>query len=76
VPIIRTDRGKLPSDCRTVGDLAQKFAAKNFGTLVSMGASPRDKDIWRAMVEVLSEYSGLPKAEVTPDTLLLYKQKA
>ena len=67
------DPGRLPADCRTLGELARKAAGLNFGGLAAEGAKIRDKDLWNALVEVLSEHSLLPKAEIHPGTLILYK---
>ena len=72
--LIWIDPGQLPADCQTIGDLAQKLAALNFGKLVAEGAEPREKHLWEALLEVLSENSLTPKSEIHPDTLLLRKQ--
>lgn len=69
--LIRVDPGKLPADCQTLGGLARKVAGLNFGGLYAQGAKARDQDLWDALVEVLSEYTLLPKAEIYPGTLLL-----
>lgn len=68
------DRGRLPADCRTLGDLARKVAGLNFGDLYAQGAKARDKDLWNALLEVLSEYAFLPRAEIHPGTFILQKQ--
>jgi hypothetical protein len=70
----RLDRGELPTDCQTLGDLSRKVTGLNFGKLSNEGAELHDKDLWNALVEVLSEDTFLSKLEIRPDTLLLQKQ--
>lgn len=72
--LIHSDPGKLPADCQTFGDLARRVAGLNFGTLYDRGATARDKDIWDALLEVLSEETGLRKTEIGPETLILRRQ--
>lgn len=72
--LVLVDPGKLPADCITLGGLSKKVAGLNFGELSSVGAAPREKDLWNALVEVLSEHVVLPKAEIQPETLLLQKE--
>lgn len=74
VMLICLDPGQIPADCQTIGDLSRKVAGLNFGKLLAEGAEPRDRDLWNALVEVLSEDSLLPKSEIRPETLLLQKQ--
>lgn len=71
--IIYVDPGQLPKNCRTLGDLAQKTAALNYGRLIKMGARHGRDDIWENLVEALSRYE-LPKAEITRETYLLQSQ--
>jgi hypothetical protein len=68
------DPGEVPLDCRTLGDLSRKVTGLNFGKLSNEGAELHDKDLWNALVEVLSEDTFLPKLEIRPETLLLQKQ--
>jgi hypothetical protein len=68
------DPGEVPPDCQTLGDLSRKVTGLNFGKLSNEGAELHDKDLWNALVEVLSEDSLLPKLEIRPETLLLQKQ--
>jgi hypothetical protein len=68
------DPGEVPPDCQTLGDLSRKVTGLNFGKLSNEGAEPSDKDLWNALVEVLSEDALLPKLEIRPETLLLQKQ--
>ena len=70
----RLDPGEVPLDCQTLGDLSRKVAGLNFGKLSNEGAELHDKDLWNALVEVLSEDTFLPKLEIGPETLLLQKQ--
>jgi hypothetical protein len=74
IALISTDARRFPSDCRTFGDLAKKVAALNFGKLVADGAGRRDTDLWNALLEVLSEFSVLPKAEISRETTILQRQ--
>jgi hypothetical protein len=70
----RLDPGEVPPDCQTLGDLSRKVTGLNFGKLSNEGAELHDKDLWNALVEVLSEDTFLPKLEIGPETLLLQKQ--
>ena len=72
--MIRIDPGRLLDDCQTLGGLTRKVAGLNFGHLHDQGAKARDLDIWNALLEVLSEHTILPKAEIRPETLILQKQ--
>jgi hypothetical protein len=72
--LLHRDPGRLPDDCRTLGGLARKVAALNLGSLLAQGAAGRPQDIWAALVEVCTQHTGLPKADIRPDTLLLHKQ--
>ena len=72
--LVLLDPGRLPADCRTQGGLARKIAVLNFGHLHAQGAKARDRDLWAALVEILSEYTLLPKAEIHPGTLILRRQ--
>jgi hypothetical protein len=74
IVLVRLDPGEVPPDCQTLGDLSSKVAGLNFGKLSQEGAEPRDKDLWNALVEVLSEDTLLPKSEIRRETFLLQKQ--
>ena len=74
--LTRVDPGRLPSDCQTLGSLARKVAGMNFGTLHGQGAKLRDRDIWNALVEVLSEHSVLPKTSIRPEVLISRNQRS
>ena len=72
--LVLLDPGRLPADCRTLGGLARKIAVLNFGRPHAQGAKARDRDLWAALVEILSEYTLLPKAEIHSGTLILSRQ--
>jgi hypothetical protein len=72
--LIAADPRRLPPDCETLGGLARKVAGLNFGHLHAEGAKARDRDLWSALVEVLSEHTLLPKSEIHPETLILQAQ--
>lgn len=74
VPLLMVDPGKFPAELQTLGDLSRTVAGLNFGQLAAAGAEPRDKDLWNALTEVLSQYSILPKSEMQPGTFLLQSQ--
>jgi hypothetical protein len=67
------DPGRLPKDCKTLGDLAQKSAALSFGRLAKEGGRHSDQDIWENLVEALSCYR-LAKSEINRDTFFLQSQ--
>ena len=69
--ILSIDPGQFPKDCRTLGDLAKKVVALNYGHLLEAGARPRQSDQWDVLTEILSEYSVVPKAAIRADMLIL-----
>jgi len=71
---IKLDPGALPRDCATLGKLATKASALNYGTLARSGGAIRPKELWDAMAEVLSGFSELPKSEMRRETLILHQQ--
>ncbi|PZR32996.1 acyl carrier protein [Caulobacter segnis] len=71
VLLIRLDPGGLPEGCVTLGDLALKVGALNYGALAGEGGAVRSKDLWDAMAEVLSAQSDLPASAMRRDTLIL-----
>ncbi len=73
VLLLVCDRGRLPPDCETLGDLAKEAAARNLGRLTIAGAQPREKDLWNALTRVLSDYSAIPRSEIRPETWILKK---
>jgi hypothetical protein len=72
VAAIRLDPGALSGDCTTLGRLATKASALNYGTLARSGGAVRPKELWDAMAEVLSGLSELPKPDMRRDTLILH----
>jgi len=71
---IRLDPGALSRDCATLGKLANKASALNYGTLARSGGAIRPKELWDAMAEVLSGFSELPKSDMRRDTLILHQK--
>jgi len=67
------DPGKLPESCATLGGLARKVAALNYGRLIRRGANHRGSEIWKHLIELLSDYA-LPKSEISRDTYFLQSQ--
>lgn len=74
--MVRLDPGDLPDHSSTLGDLATKATALNFGLLARSGAAVRNKGLWDAMADVLSELGErqLSKAEILRETFILQKQ--
>lgn len=68
---LSVDKGRFAEDCRTLRDLAKTTALLNFGHFLEAGARPRPADQWEVLTEVLSSYSTVPKAAITPDMLIL-----
>jgi hypothetical protein len=48
--------------------------SRNFGALVAAGAGYREKDVWSALVEVLTEHSSISKTEIRRETVLRQSQ--
>ncbi|WP_143755023.1 acyl carrier protein [Caulobacter sp. BP25] len=71
VVLIRLDPGGLPEGCVTLGDLATKVGALNYGALAGVGGAVRPKDLWDAMAEVLSAQSDFPASAMRRDMLIL-----
>jgi hypothetical protein len=72
--LMRLDGRRFPADCHTLSDLARKVAGLNFGLLRTEGAGRREKDVWSALLEVLSDHAFLRKSEIARETLLLERQ--
>src|SRR5215468_590291 len=51
--LMRLDPGALPKGCETLGDLATKVSARNFGTFARSGGAVRSDGLWDALTEVL-----------------------
>lgn len=71
---IRLDPGALSGDCTTLGELATKASALNYGSLAGWGGAVRPSDLWDAMTEVLSGLSELPTSDISRETLILHRQ--
>jgi len=71
--LMRIDPGRLPSDCRTLGDLATKSATLSYGRLVELGADARDIGLWQALVETLADFAHLPADRIAPETYILQR---
>lgn len=76
VLLMRLDPGKLPDLDSTLGDLATKATALNFGLLARSGAAVRVEGLWDAMADVLSEQGErrLSKTDIRRETFILQKQ--
>ena len=68
---IRVDPGVLSPECTTLGQLATKASALNYGNIAQGGGAIRPAELWDAMTEVLSDFSSLPTADMHRDTLIL-----
>jgi hypothetical protein len=68
------DRGRLSAGTATLGGLARRVAALNFGRFAKMGAGTRDTEIWGALIELLSEHSLIAKSNIRPNTLLIREE--
>jgi hypothetical protein len=69
--LVIVDPGRLAAKTATLGGLARAVAALNFRQFSRMGEERRDREIWEALLDVLTECSHLPRAEIHADTLLL-----
>jgi hypothetical protein len=65
------DAGRLPSSCRTLGALASKAAVLSYGRLVKEGADGSDTCLWKALVDILSDYAAVPADQIAPETYFL-----
>jgi len=60
---------RVPEGCWTVGDLAKRIAAYNYGRFIRLGARQTEDEVWDAMCEALAEFALIPKSEITRDTV-------
>jgi len=74
IAMARLDPGFLPDDCTTLGGLATKVSALNFGKFALSGGTVRADGLWEALTEVLSEWSDMPRADIRRDTFILQTQ--
>jgi hypothetical protein len=75
VLLAELDPRELSMDLHNFGDLARKVTALNYGDLVRRGAASRNRELWDALIELLSEHSGFPGSEIGLDTVLLQSQR-
>jgi hypothetical protein len=66
------DGGRLRPNCQTLAGLTRNAALLNFGRLAKEGARCSEDDVWRALVEALSSFSGKPAAQIFRDTYFLH----
>jgi hypothetical protein len=71
----RMDKGILPPDCETLGDLAKVTAAKSYGQLVDLGARARKSEMWEILTECLADLSTVSAADINRDTTFYAGQK-
>jgi hypothetical protein len=69
--LMRIDEGRLPTNCRTLGDLAVRTAALSYGRLVKQGADARDGPMWKALSEILADFAGVPPDQIGRETFFL-----
>lgn len=75
--LMRLDRGKLPRDWRTLGDLTRAIADRNRGALARQGARLRREEIWRIIQELAALESGIDPGRIgTGTTFFMEKRKA
>jgi len=55
---------------RTLGRLAGRVAAINFGMLVKQGACAGPDQLWAALVEIAGMYTDIPRDQLRPETPL------
>jgi hypothetical protein len=52
----------------TLGELSKSIAARNFGRLVGESKITREAQLWDSFVQLISDFSGLEKSTIGPDT--------
>lgn len=70
--LVILDPGRLSARIATLGGLARAVAALNFRHFTRLGTERREREIWEALLDVLSEHSHLPRSQIGPSTLLLH----
>ena len=65
------DAGRLPTGSRTLGALAARAASLSYGRLLKQGADERDSRIWKALVEILSDFANVPADQIARETYFL-----
>jgi len=63
-----------PRGIETLGDLAQVVARRNPMMLKAHGAGLRSGDVWESLRTMASDESGVPVAEIFPDTPFIQKK--
>lgn len=76
VVCLRSDRGRLPNNVRTVGDLSRRAAVLNYGQLVRQGARSNDDVVWAVLVEILGDVAEAPPSEIGRETRFFADRKA
>jgi hypothetical protein len=71
--LVHFDRGRLPTNCRTLGALAKKAENLSFGRLVNEGADARDGHLWKALAGILADLAGVPADQIAPETYFLQR---
>lgn len=61
---------KFYESTRTLGRLAGRVAALNFGRLVKQGAHAGPDQLWAALVEIAGLYTDIPRDQLRPETPL------
>jgi len=71
----RLDKGLLPSDCRTLGELAKQTATASYGCLVRLGARARESEMWDIVTAMLAAHANVLPTEINRDTTFYEGQK-
>lgn len=69
--LVILDPGRLSAGTATLGGLARTVAALNFRHFSRLGVERREREIWEALMDVLSEHSHLARSHIGPATLLV-----
>ena len=62
--LVSIDSGGLPTGCRTLWALAARATSLSYGRLLKQGADGRDSRIWKALVEILSDFADVPADQI------------
>ncbi len=71
VALMGLDRGRLPTDCATLGALAARAGNLSYGRLIKEGANTQKSCIWKALVEVLGDFANVPADQIARETYFL-----
>jgi hypothetical protein len=69
--LVSIDPGRLPTNYRTLGALSARAARLSYGRLLKQDADGRDSRIWKALVEILSDFANVPADQIAPETYFL-----